>query len=311
MIDELKVNSIKKNYVMMFPNEPKKKLFTPYEVHKGLMAFCERNNMPTVEYSATDSNDRQSLEKMAIKNKEDYKQEIKDFVDILTPEEQKIYIGQNRIRLLKLYQGVDIFNEDFPSSEFPSFITPSRVELDETQRKKEEENRSKMVEDLKEMSSVGELPDSMQGFPKKVRFTSTPMVSGKLNEEEDEDEDDSTSTEEEQANGPVDIAVKKTAGADSGMDDSSSSSENESRVVTKKIHTKKLLVDKSSSTSGSDSSEEQPSFAKKRNISKDAASPSPKKRKINKSMSQSHHTLVESSDDEGSSSEEEALTAYA
>ncbi|KAF2350198.1 hypothetical protein FHG87_019045 [Trinorchestia longiramus] len=129
-VRELEDSFVESGMVGNFPGEPKAPPITAKECFADYMKRTSPGMKPkeiNEKYAAVDEDFREKLEALAIKAVNAYKEEIMEFVEELPVVERKIYIGQNRIKFIKMFDGTDIFEEDYPCSEYPPFKKPTKV----------------------------------------------------------------------------------------------------------------------------------------------------------------------------------------
>ena len=124
---------------------------------------------------------RKDFEAAASQNKIEFRQHILDYADKLDHSELKNYIGQNRIKFVRVFRGEDIFEMRFPCHEYPPFKKLSKQELQEQKQKvaTPSYHQKKLTAFLKKRSSPADESSFISGMGKSSTSTPSAGSSGK------------------------------------------------------------------------------------------------------------------------------------
>ena len=186
-------NVIEQTMFTTFTNEPKILPLTSRDCFKTFLKSKNIAKNAKVKFDQLTKEHQDMLSKAAQTNVANSKKLLKDFAASLSQGQVRVYVGQNRLKFLKMFQGIDIFEKEYPISCFPPFKL-----ITKTSKKKSDEDVAKVtIEDfVAEMTSADETSSL---FPPVA--SSTPFINKQHPSETSEDSDassNSTTSDEQQ-----------------------------------------------------------------------------------------------------------------
>lgn len=326
-VQELEQSYVESTMVGKFPDEPASLALTAKDVLR--MFVKEQNkkrgpNLPKIDFNGVWAKlDKESMAKCvnsATQNIAKYKESLKEYVKTLSDHERRVYIGQNRVRFIRVFEGTDIFENDYPCSQYPPFKIQSK-----TDKKSPQKNAKKNKLDIditsmlkpsarndsdKTNESEDELDQdrdkilSEESFKDRLPSTSTPgtifkkhsaavkqKISTKQNEREEDSESSYDDSDDDEVNGAGNNSTRYLDGGP-------------------KVHSKKLMEEvhngsqDSSEEEDDEEEEEEEAAPKPTEMAKSGRSPAPAQMTrtqfaVSASVSSSSSEEETSSSDEG------------
>ena len=184
-------NVIEQAVFTTFTNEPKILPLTSRNCFKIFLKGKNISENAKVKFDQLTKEHQDMLSKAAQINVANSKKIVKDFAASLSHEQARVYVGQYRLKFLRMFQGVDIFEKEYPISYFPPFKL-----ITKTSKKKSDEAEVTLEDSLTEMTSTNKTSSL---FP--LVATSTPFINEQRPCETSEDSDassNSTKSDEQQ-----------------------------------------------------------------------------------------------------------------
>ena len=179
-------NVIEQTMFTTFANEPKILPLTSRDCFKTFLKGKSISKNVDLKFDQLSKEHQDMLSRAAQSNVTKSKKFLKDFAASLSDEPARMYIGQNRLKFLKMFQGIDIFEKEYPISDYPPFKL-----ITKTSKKKSDEDEAEVtIEDfVAEMTSVDETSSL---FPPVA--SSTPFINKQHPSETSEDSDASSNS---------------------------------------------------------------------------------------------------------------------
>ncbi|XP_018028139.2 uncharacterized protein LOC108683344, partial [Hyalella azteca] len=126
---ELEDSFVESGMLGNIPGEPKVPPLTIKDCYAHYYKSKHPESTPkdiAIAFKKLEESQKVSLEEAVESSKKNFLEKVKKFVADLSLMERKIYIGQNRVKFVKMFLGNDIFEDDYPCSEYPPFKKPSK-----------------------------------------------------------------------------------------------------------------------------------------------------------------------------------------
>ena len=271
-MQELERSYVKPSMLVTFNDEPKPRPLTGNDCFKAYLSSKGVDDKDR-KFSMLDPHYKLVLINAAKNNVKLYKNAIKSFVSALSNEHRRIYIGQNRLKFIKLFGATDIFENDYPCSEYPPFQPTTagkskRMLLDESDQellhnlahdnsvedsdplasstpavvKKSQGSDSDNDSDLSDQSEEVEIPQNHSRY----------VQIGQKSHNKRMQENDSSSSEESDEDDPAAEARTPAVTADGDSDSSSSGDSDDSSSDEEQTAKAAALVAAEDSDSDSD-----------------------------------------------------------
>jgi len=109
------------HYSSHFPTEPSPRPLSARECFAAFTRNVTPANGDKWHFKCLSAEHKAQLEGAAKRNATEYKKQLLTFLNGLADDARKMYLGQHRIKLLKLFEGEDIFEDDYPVEDYPPY----------------------------------------------------------------------------------------------------------------------------------------------------------------------------------------------